>query len=38
MYAIKDLYVLVYVNDLMLLGKKPQVFFDSLTTYHGFKL
>jgi Reverse transcriptase (RNA-dependent DNA polymerase) len=31
-------YVLVYVDDLMFLGKKPQVFFDSITTDHGFKL
>jgi hypothetical protein len=31
-------YVLVYVNNLMFLGKKPQVIFDSLTAYHGFKL
>jgi Reverse transcriptase (RNA-dependent DNA polymerase) len=31
-------YVLVYVNDLMFLNKKPQGFFDSLTTEHGFKL
>jgi hypothetical protein len=31
-------YVLVNVDDLMFLGMKPEVFFDSLTTYHGFKL
>jgi hypothetical protein len=31
-------YVLVYVNDLMFIGKKPQAFFDSLTTDHDFKL
>jgi Reverse transcriptase (RNA-dependent DNA polymerase) len=31
-------YVLVYVNDLMFIGKKPQEFFDYLTTEHGFKL
>jgi hypothetical protein len=31
-------YVLVYVNDLMFLGKKPQLFFDYLATDHGFKL
>jgi Reverse transcriptase (RNA-dependent DNA polymerase) len=31
-------YVLVYVNDLMRIGKKPQGFFDSLTTEDGFKL
>jgi hypothetical protein len=31
-------YVLVYVNDLMFLGKKPQVFLNSLTKDHGFKL
>jgi hypothetical protein len=31
-------YVLVYVDDLMFIGKKPQAFFDSLTTEHGFKL
>jgi hypothetical protein len=31
-------YVLVYVDYLMFIGKKPQGFFDSLTTEHGFKL
>jgi hypothetical protein len=31
-------YVLVYVDDLMFIGKKPQAFFDSLTAEHGFKL
>ena len=31
-------YVLVYVNDLMFIGKKPQAFFDSLKDEHGFKL
>jgi hypothetical protein len=31
-------YVHVYVDDLMFIGKKPQVFFDSLTTEHGFNL
>jgi Reverse transcriptase (RNA-dependent DNA polymerase) len=31
-------YVLVYVDDLMFIGKKPQAFFDSLTTEHSFKL
>jgi Reverse transcriptase (RNA-dependent DNA polymerase) len=30
-------YALVYVNDLMFLSKKPQVFIDSLTTDHGLK-
>jgi Reverse transcriptase (RNA-dependent DNA polymerase) len=31
-------YVLVYVEFLMFIGKKPPAFFDSLTTEHGFKL
>jgi hypothetical protein len=31
-------YVLVYVDDLMFIDKKPQTFFDSLTTKRGFKL
>ena len=31
-------YVLVYVDDLMFIGKEPQAFFDSLTNEHGFKL
>ena len=31
-------YVLVYVNELMFIGKKLQEFFDSLTNEHGFKL
>ena len=31
-------YVLVYVDDLMFIGKDPQSFFDSLTKDHGFKL
>jgi hypothetical protein len=30
--------VLVYVDDLIFIGKKPQAFFDSLTTEHVFKL
>jgi hypothetical protein len=31
-------YVLVYVNDLIFIGKKPQAFFDTLQNEHGFKL
>ena len=31
-------YVLVYVDDLMFIGKKPQEFFDSLKDEHGFNL
>ena len=31
-------YVLVYVDDRMFIGKKPQAFFDLLTNEHGFKL
>lgn len=31
-------YVLVYVDDLMFIGKDPQAFFDTLTNEHGFKL
>jgi hypothetical protein len=28
-------YVLVYIDDLMFIGKKPQAFFDSLKNEHG---
>jgi Reverse transcriptase (RNA-dependent DNA polymerase) len=31
-------YVLVYVNDLMFIGKEPQQLFDALISEHGFKL
>jgi hypothetical protein len=31
-------YVLVYVDDLVFIGKKSQAFFVSLTSEHGFKL
>jgi hypothetical protein len=31
-------YVLVYVDDIMFIGKEPQKFFDSLINDHGFKL
>jgi hypothetical protein len=31
-------YVLVYVDDIMYIGKEPQQFFDSLTDIYGFKL
>ena len=31
-------YVLVYINDLIFIGKKPQEFFDSLKDEQGFKL
>jgi Reverse transcriptase (RNA-dependent DNA polymerase) len=31
-------YVLVYTDDLMFIGKKPQAFFDSLKNENGFKL
>jgi hypothetical protein len=31
-------YLLVYVDDLMYIGKEPKQFFDALTNEHGFKL
>jgi hypothetical protein len=31
-------YLLVYVNDLMLIGKYPQGFYDPLINEHGFQL
>jgi hypothetical protein len=31
-------YVLVYVDDIMFIGKEPQQLFDSLINEHGFKL
>jgi hypothetical protein len=31
-------YVLVYVDDIMSIGKEQQQFFDSLINKHGFKL
>jgi hypothetical protein len=35
---IHDEYVLVFVEDIMFIGKEPQLFFDSLINEHGFKL
>jgi Reverse transcriptase (RNA-dependent DNA polymerase) len=31
-------YVIVYVDDIMFIGKEPHMFFDSLIDEHGFKL
>jgi hypothetical protein len=31
-------YVLVYVDDILFIGKEPQQFFDYLINDHGFKL
>jgi hypothetical protein len=31
-------YVIVYVDDIIFIGKEPQQFFDSLTNENGFKL
>jgi hypothetical protein len=31
-------YVLVYVDDIMFIGKEPHQFFDSLINDHGYKL
>jgi len=31
-------YVMVYVDDIMYIGKNPKTFFDNLTDDHGFKL